>query len=218
MQWIGTHLPVQGTRIDPWSGKIPHALEWQVPELLSLWAETTEPMSRNHWNLHLQPVLCSRRSHCNGKPIHCNWRQPSQSSKDPVQPKIIKYISDWNLLWLIHRYLTPSKVGFACYILFPVVDFRSITYNPVIGNLVGGNRYKYMKSQMPSESCSVVSSSLGPHGLHSPWNSPGQNIGVGSFPFSRGSSQPKDRTQVSHITGRFFTSWATREAQEYWSG
>ena len=27
-----------------------------------------------------------------------------------------------------------------------------------------------------------------------------------AFPFSRGSSQPRDRTQVSHITGRFFTS------------
>ena len=26
------------------------------------------------------------------------------------------------------------------------------------------------------------------------------------IPFSRGSSQPKDRTQVSHIAGRFFTS------------
>ena len=38
------------------------------------------------------------------------------------------------------------------------------------------------------------------------------------FPFSRGSSQPRDRTQVSHIAGRFFTSWATWEAQEYWSG
>ena len=39
-----------------------------------------------------------------------------------------------------------------------------------------------------------------------------------AFPFSRGSSQPRDRTQVSHIAGGFFTSWATREAQEYWSG
>ena len=26
-----------------------------------------------------------------------------------------------------------------------------------------------------------------------------------AMPFSRGSSQPKDRTQVSHIVGRFFT-------------
>ena len=33
-----------------------------------------------------------------------------------------------------------------------------------------------------------------------------------AFPFSRGSSQPRDRIQVSHIAGRFFTSWATREA------
>ena len=30
------------------------------------------------------------------------------------------------------------------------------------------------------------------------------------IPFSRGSSQPRDRTQVSCIAGRFFTSWATR--------
>ena len=37
-----------------------------------------------------------------------------------------------------------------------------------------------------------------------------------AFPFSRGSSQPRDWTQVSHTVGRFFTIWATRE--EYWSG
>ena len=31
----------------------------------------------------------------------------------------------------------------------------------------------------------------------------------GAFPFSRGSSQPRDRTQVSRIANRFFTSWTT---------
>ena len=31
-----------------------------------------------------------------------------------------------------------------------------------------------------SLSCSVISNSLRPHGLYSPWNSPGQNTGVGS--------------------------------------
>ena len=30
-----------------------------------------------------------------------------------------------------------------------------------------------------------------------------------AFPFSRGSSQPRNRTHVSRIVGRFFTSWAT---------
>ena len=28
-----------------------------------------------------------------------------------------------------------------------------------------------------------------------------------AFPFSRGSSQPRDWTQVSHVAGGFFTSW-----------
>ena len=58
------------------------------------------------------------------------------------------------------------------------------------------------------ESCSVVSDSLRPHGLYCPWNSPGQNTGVGSLSLLRGSSQPRDRTQVSCITSGFFTSWA----------
>ena len=38
------------------------------------------------------------------------------------------------------------------------------------------------------------------------------------FPFSRVYYQQRDRTQVSSIAGGFFTSLATREAQEYWSG
>ena len=33
-----------------------------------------------------------------------------------------------------------------------------------------------------------------------------------AFPFCRGSSQPRDQSQVSHIAGGFFTIWATRKA------
>ena len=106
-----------------------------------------------------------------------------------------------------------------------------------------------------SESHSVVSDSLWPHGLYSPRNSAGQNYGVGSHsllqgifptqgsnpgllhyrqilyqlshkksprilewvavPFSRGSSQSRNRTKVSCIAGGlFFTNWAIREAPE----
>ena len=100
-----------------------------------------------------------------------------------------------------------------------------------------------MESQQ-SESCSVISDYLQPHGLYSPWNSPGQITGVGShsllqgifptqgsnpsllhcrqilyqlshqrsprilewvaYPFSRGSSQPRNQTGVSCIAGGFF--------------
>ena len=37
-----------------------------------------------------------------------------------------------------------------------------------------------------SESCSVLSHSLWPHGLYSPWNSPVQNTGVGSLSLLQG--------------------------------
>ena len=101
---------------------------------------------------------------------------------------------------------------------------------------------------------SVVSDSLQPHELYCPWNSPGQNTGVGNlsllqgifptqgsnpgllyyrqilyqlshkgsprilegvaYPFSRGTSQPRNQTGVSCITHGFFNNQAIREAQK----
>ena len=43
-----------------------------------------------------------------------------------------------------------------------------------------------MKIELELESCSVVSDSLRSHGLHSPWNSAGQNTGVGSYSLLQG--------------------------------
>ena len=69
-----------------------------------------------------------------------------------------------------------------------------------------------------SESRSVVSNSLRPRGYTVHGILQARVLEWVAFPFSRGSSQPRDWTQVSHIAGRFFTSWGAREAQEYWSG
>ena len=100
-----------------------------------------------------------------------------------------------------------------------IVVAQDLTKNKEVNQMIIQSLAYFLLFALPltSESCSVVSDSLQPHGLYGPWNSPGQNTGE-FFPFSRGSSQSRDRTQVSHIVGRFFTSWATREAQEYWSG
>ena len=52
-----------------------------------------------------------------------------------------------------------------------------------------------------------MSNSFWPHGLYSPWNSPGQTTGVGKPTLFRGSSQPRDWTQVSlgsRIAGGFY--------------
>jgi len=99
-----------------------------------------------------------------------------------------------------------------------------------------------LEDKKESESCSVFSDSLWPHGLYSPQNSPGQpgdllNPGINpglpdcrrilyqlshqgsprilkcvAYAFSRGFSRPRNGTRVSCIAGGFFTSWATREA------
>ena len=72
--------------------------------------------------------------------------------------------------------------------------------------------------QSESESRSVVSDSLRPQGLYSPWNSPGQITGVSSLSLLQGLFPTQGSNPgLPHADG-FFTSWATREAQEYWSG
>ena len=66
--------------------------------------------------------------------------------------------------------------------------------------------------QSESESRSAVSSSVTALDYTVLGIPQGKTLEWVAFPFSRGSSQPRDRTPFSHIAGRFFTRWATREA------
>ena len=60
-----------------------------------------------------------------------------------------------------------------------------------------------------SESHSVVSDSLWPHGIvHGLLQA---RILEWVVPFSQGSSQPRDQTQVSRIAGGFFPSWLSHQ-------
>ena len=72
---------------------------------------------------------------------------------------------------------------------------------------------------------SVLSHSLMSDSLWSQRSPPGSSVHGDSqakilewvaMPSSRGSSQPREWTQVSRIAGRFFIIWDAREAQEYW--
>ena len=58
--------------------------------------------------------------------------------------------------------------------------------------------------QPENESHSVVSDSLRSHGLHGIFQA--RILERVAIPFSRGSSQPRDQTEVSCIAGGFFTS------------
>ena len=86
-------------------------------------------------------------------------------------------------------------------------------------NLFGSQVFSSNDS-VSSVSHSVVSDSLWPHGLQSARlfclrDFPGKNPEWVAISSSRGSSQPRDKTQVSGIADRFFTIWATREAIWY---
>ena len=81
----------------------------------------------------------------------------------------------------------------------------SLLYRPTLTSV-----HDYWKNH---ESHSAVSNSLQLHGILQ-----ARILELVAFPFSRGSSQPRDRTQVSRTADGFFTSWATREVQEYRSG
>ena len=65
-----------------------------------------------------------------------------------------------------------------------------------------------------SESRLVVSDYLWTYGLYSPWNSPGQNTGVGSLSLLQGIFPTQELNQglLKNPAGRFFTNWAFREA------
>ena len=100
----------------------------------------------------------------------------------------------------------------------PSTGFHSI---PITHS--SSNRLALVYGGLPWAAChavlsrTVMSDSLRPRGLQPtrllcPFDSPGRNIGVGCHALSRGSSQPRDGSQVSSIAGGFFTIWATRES------
>ena len=71
---------------------------------------------------------------------------------------------------------------------------------------------------MGSEVRSVVSNSLQPHGLYSPWHSPGQNTGVGSLSLLHGIFPTQGSNPGLLHCRQILYQLTTREAQEYWSG
>ena len=71
----------------------------------------------------------------------------------------------------------------------------------------GSSRNRLNKWMMKSESRSVTSDSLWPHGVYSAWSSPGRSTGVGSRSLLQGLLPTQGWTRVSCVAGGFFSSW-----------
>ena len=150
--------------------------------------------------------ICSKYDSCALSPcsfIHWRWYYPNH----------LNYISAWNISWWPQTFhFSKSRRRYTAFIKLSQLFFfclEKLFYLHFLKDPFAGYR------MLESESGSVVSDSLWPHGLYSPWNSLGQKLEWVAVLFLRGSSQPRDRTQVSHIAGRFFTSWATGETQTF---
>ena len=102
----------------------------------------------------------------------------------------LKFPLDWHLQII---FIIESNVCFQVLILLDV----STTYHSwshIIPDTLF-SLYLTVFWESESVSCSVVSNSLRPHGLYSPWNSLGQNTGVGSLSLLQGIFL----TQVSNL-------------------
>ena len=87
---------------------------------------------------------------------------------------VSQHIPIYTCIWLyVYMYVYMSVW---IYIIYTSVHVY--TYMIVNGDHGSDKLNKFHKE---SESHSVMSDSLWPHGLYSPWNSPGQNTGVGSL-------------------------------------
>ena len=81
---------------------------------------------------------------------------------------------------------------------------------------VGNHRYslhmkvKVIDAQLSPTLCDCIDCSLPGSSVHGVFQS--RILERVASSFSRPSSRPRDRTQVSHIAGRCFTIWTTREA------
>ena len=111
--------------------------------------------------------------------------------------------------------------------LFHLTSF-SLSLRPLLtASLYWSSKLNWFE-QSESESCSVVSNSLKPPGLYSPWNSPSHNTGMGSCSLLQGTFPTQGSNPglphcrrilysgFLHCRRIFFTNWAIREAP-FWT-
>ena len=108
-------------------------------------------------------------------------------------------------------FLWTGKPKYSCNSLHWAISFTAVVWNQTF------NVSKWSES----ESRSVVSNSLQPHGLYNPWNSPGHNTGVGSHSLLQGNLpnlgiKPRSPTlqvdffyQLSHKGSPRLLEWVT---------
>ena len=139
----------------------------------------------------------------NRNSIHKNWPSPFFEKPSVITPEMDQRSKSF----LLSLKFVISWLGTKCIHSF---DIHLAKFYPLP-----------LRKYVCMLSWSVMFDSLKPHGLSLPGSSVHGILrarilqGV-AMPSSRGSSRPRNWTQVSCIIGGFFTIWATREAKGWW--
>ena len=104
----------------------------------------------------------------------------------------IFFISIWTLVTILIKYFENKIRQYCCFSKVP-----------------GGGGLVIKSCPTLVTPCSVAHPGSSVHGIHQ-----ARILECVAMPSSKGSSQPSDRTAC--IAGRFYTNWATREAQGPW--
>ena len=107
-----------------------------------------------------------------------------------MKGKLVSPVQFFATLWTV-SYMAPWSIGFSRQEYWSGLPFSSPCDLPNPGIELGSPALQTdaLSSEplgKPSEIHSVMSDSLRPQGLYSPWDSPGQNTGVGSSSLLRG--------------------------------
>ena len=100
------------------------------------------------------------------------WTELFQSERQQMSPQ--QNISLPGIIW--------ASVWNRSFLFFPFffLSFFFFFFDHMVNRII----LKFPENE--SETCSVMSDSLWPHRLYSPWNSPGQNTGVGGLSLLQG--------------------------------
>ena len=130
-----------------------------------------------------------------------------------VESRLFKYIWGINCHWVSFLGQSNSTVRFHWNSHWGEGPCQYSAGSHQDGVLVVYGESLFQLVRITQVSCSVMSNSLLPHGLYSPWNSLGKNTGLGIHSLLQGIFPTQGSNPGLPHCSRFFTSWATRETQ-----
>ena len=107
--------------------------------------------------------------------------------EDPLENVMATHSSilAWKIPWTgwatVHR--VAKELAMTEWVTFSVFSLLNLVQQPILITVLCAFEKNILLLDRESESHSVTSDSLRPHRLYSPWNSLGQNTGVGNLPF-----------------------------------